>query len=61
MINAWYAAIPIIICLVSSLFLQDLFLTMSPSSVIFWFFIGYIRSASKAPYASNAIYKRGNR
>ncbi|HHX37047.1 MAG TPA: hypothetical protein GX717_03585, partial [Clostridiaceae bacterium] len=43
----WYAVIPIVICLISSLFLQDLFLTMSPSAFIFWFFLGYIRRSSR--------------
>ena len=60
MINAWYAAIPIIICLVSSLFLQDLFLTMSLARSFLVFHRIYPKRL-EAPYASDAIYKTGNR
>lgn len=39
-LTLWAAAVPLLICGASSMFLQDLFLTMSPSAYIFWLMMG---------------------
>lgn len=39
-LTLWAAAVPLVICGTASMFLQDLFLTMSPSAYIFWLMLG---------------------
>ena len=45
-LRLWFHAIPVIICAVSALFLQDLFLIMSPTALIFWLNLGICANLS---------------
>jgi hypothetical protein len=47
-LKTWMMALPVFVCLASGMALQDLFLTMSPSSLIFWFMLGATLCYSKS-------------
>lgn len=47
-LKTWMMALPVLVCLASGMALQDLFLTMSPSSFIFWFMLGATLCYSKS-------------
>lgn len=39
-LELWMMGLPVILCMVAGIFLQDLYLTMSPASFFFWLFLG---------------------
>ncbi|HHX37914.1 MAG TPA: O-antigen ligase family protein, partial [Clostridiaceae bacterium] len=45
-LRLWFHAIPVIICGISALFLQDIFLIMSPTALIFWLNLGICANLS---------------